>query len=403
MARRGVAVVGGGILGLACALELTRRHPRLPVELLEREAGVGRHQSSHNSGVVHAGVYYAPGSLKARLCREGMRRMYELCEAEGIDCRRVGKLIVATGPEQLGRLDDLEERARANGVPGLRRLRGAAAIAGVEPAAAGLEALHSPQTGIVDYLAVCEALARRFREAGGTITTGARVERVSAAGGRLTIGHSSGETVAARALFCAGAWSDRLAVAAGADPDPRIVPFRGAYLELRRERAALLRGMLYPVPDPALPFLGVHVTRHVDDSVTIGPTALLSPALRAGSLRLVEPRTVARTLTWPGTARMAWRYRAAAREELRHALSRRALVAAATRYLPSLELDDVVGEHAGVRAQALARDGTLVDDFAFSETERALHVRNAPSPGATSSLAIAGYVVDRLEAGGDLT
>ncbi|MFT3864345.1 MAG: L-2-hydroxyglutarate oxidase [Solirubrobacterales bacterium] len=398
MSRRGIAIVGGGILGLACAVELTHRRPRLAVELLEQEPTVGRHQSSHNSGVVHAGVYYAPGSLKARLCREGARLMYELCEAEGIACRKVGKLIIATGPDELERLDELERRARANGVPGLRRLRHPSEIVALEPAAAGAQALHSPETGIVDYHQVCEALARRFREAGGTITTGARVERIEARSDGLTLSHSAGTTVAARALFCAGAWSDRLAVMAGSDPDPRIVPFRGAYLRLRPERGTLVRGLLYPVPDPALPFLGVHVTRHIDGSVTIGPTALLSPALRAGPLRRVEPVTVARTLAWPGTARMAWRYRAAAAEELRHLCSRRALIAAATRYLPSLEDDDLLGEGAGVRAQALARDGTLVDDFVFSETPRALHVRNAPSPGATSSLAIASYVVDRLEA-----
>ena len=405
-----IAVVGGGILGLAVARELGRRDPARRIVVLEREAQVGEHQTGHNSGVVHAGIYYAPGSLKARLCVEGVRELRAYCEERGIAYDACGKLIVALGEHELPGLDELERRGIANGVPGLRRLD-AAGLREIEPHAAGIAALHSPETAIADFGAVARALADDVRAAGGEILLEAPVEGIDvraaangqpagagdARGRRVVLRHAGGEVAAGFAVFCAGLWSDRLARLAGADPDPRIVPFRGAYLRLKPERAQLVRGLIYPVPDPSLPFLGVHLTRHIGGEVLIGPTALLAPARDAYALRTVKRHDLGETLRWPGTWRLARRYWRTGATELHHAVSPAALTRAAAAYLPAIAPGDAEPAFAGVRAQALARDGSLVDDFAFSHTERALHVRNAPSPGATASLAIARYVADEAE------
>jgi len=396
-----LAVVGAGILGLATARELLRRHPHLTVQVLEREAAVARHQTGHNSGVIHQGVYYQPGSLKARLCVAGARELYDYCDARGIPAERCGKLIVATAADELPRLDELERRGAANGVPGLRRVD-ADELREIEPHARGVAALHSPETGIVDYARVAAAFADDVAEAGGTISTGCGVTGITPAGGRVRIAHDRGETRARHAVFCAGAWSDRLAVMAGGDPDPRIVPFRGAYRLLRPQQRSLVRGMIYPVPDPELPFLGVHLTRRIDGEVLIGPSALLAGARDAYSLGRLVPDDIASTLTWPGSYRMARRFWRTGIEELRHVLPGGTFVAAAARYVPELREGDVTGGFAGVRAQAVGRDGRLVDDFVFSHTERALHVRNAPSPGATSSLAIARHIADEAARSFDL-
>jgi L-2-hydroxyglutarate oxidase len=392
-ARCDVAVVGGGIVGLAVARELTRRQPHATVCVLEREEQVGQHQTTHNSGVIHAGVYYAPGSLKARLCVEGARELYDYCERREIACERCGKLIVATDASELGRLAELERRARANGVSGLRRVD-AAGIRELEPHARGIAALHSPNTGIADFAAVARAYAEDARQDGTAVATGCGVQRVELAARALRLVHAQGTTEAAHAVFCAGAWADRLAVAAGASPDPRIVPFRGAYLQLAPERRDLVRSLIYPVPDPSLPFLGVHLTRHVGGEVLIGPTALMAGARDAYPLARVRSRDLLDTLAWPGTWRMLRRWWRTGVTELGHAASRAALARTAARYVPELRAADLRPAFAGVRAQALARDGRLVDDFVFSHTERALHVRNAPSPAATSSLAIARHVAD---------
>ncbi len=365
--------------------------------MLEREPEIGAHQTGHNSGVIHAGVYYVPGSLKARLCVEGAREMYRYCEQRGIASERCGKVIVATERSELERLDELERRGRANGVAGLRRID-AEEIAELEPHARGIAGLHSPATGIADFAAVARAYAgdvaggrrRRSRRA-------ARCRAVSVHGRALRLSHSRGVTEAANVVFCAGAWSDRLAVAAGADPDPRIVPFRGAYLRLRAERRHLVESLIYPVPDPSLPFLGVHLTKHIDGEVLVGPTALIAGARDAYRLGRMRRRDVIDTLAWPGTWRMLARWWRTGVTELRYAAVRSAFVRAAARYVPELQAEDVEPAFAGVRAQALARDGKLVDDFVFSHTERALHVRNAPSPAATSSLAIGRYVADEAE------
>jgi L-2-hydroxyglutarate oxidase len=391
-----LAIVGGGIIGLAVARELVRRNPRASVCLLEREAEIATHQTGHNSGVIHAGVYYEPGSLKARLCVEGARELYEYCEQRGIAHERCGKVILATDASELGRLDELERRGLANGVPGLRRID-AAGVEQLEPHARALAGLHSPDTGIVDFEAVARCYAQDVLEAGATVATGCGVEGVSATGRSLRLAHAHGATEAGHAVFCAGAWADRLAIAAGADPDPRIVPFRGAYLRLARERRDLVRSLIYPVPDPALPFLGVHLTKHIDGEVLIGPTAMIAGARDAYRLSTVRRRDLLETLRWPGTWRLLARSWTSGVTELRHATLRSAFVRAAARYVPELRAGEVQPAFAGVRAQALTRDGRLVEDFVFSHTERALHVRNAPSPAATSSLAIARHIADEAQ------
>ncbi|HVB26316.1 MAG TPA: L-2-hydroxyglutarate oxidase, partial [Mycobacteriales bacterium] len=374
------------------------RRPGTHLCVLEREQDAGLHQSGHNSGVLHRGVYYAPGSLKARLCVEGAEAMERYCEARGIALEHCGKLIVALSEAELPRLNDLERRSRANGVPGLRRLSGPE-LREVEPHAAGVAALHSPRTGIVDYPAVVRALRADVEAAGATVATGCEVTGVTAAGGRLQLSHSRGVIRAAGAVACAGLWSDRLAVAAGGRADPRIVPFRGGYLRLRQSARELVRGLVYPVPDPDLPFLGVHLSRHVSGDVLIGPTALLAPARDAYRLSpgAVRPGDVWQTATWPGALRMAARFWRTGVDELLMAASRRRFIAAAARYVPELRAGDVIAGPAGIRAQAVGRDGALVDDFVFHRTARMLHVRNAPSPGATSSLAIARHVADEAE------
>ncbi len=395
-ARCDIAVIGGGIVGLAIARELTRRHPRLSVCVLEREPELGCHQTGHNSGVVHAGVYYAPGSLKARLCVQGARELYAYCAEREIAVRACGKVIVATEPRELGRLEELQRRARANGVEGIRRLD-AAGIEAIEPHARGIAGLHVPGTGIVDFAAVARAYARDVLDAGAQIATGCGVSSLRAGPRSLRVAHARGVTEAGHAIVCAGAWSDRLALAAGADPDPRIVPFRGAYLRLVPARRELVRALVYPVPDPALPFLGVHFTRRIDGEVLVGPTALLAGARDAYALKRMRPEDLWDTFAWPGTWRLMRRFWRIGVSELRHAKSHAALARAAARYVPELAPADVQPAFAGIRAQALGRDGRLIDDFVFSATPRALHVRNAPSPAATSSPAIARHVAGEAE------
>jgi len=393
-----LAVVGAGIVGLAVARELLRRHPRLRLVVVDKEPQLAAHQTGHNSGVVHAGIYYKPGSLKARLCVAGAAELMAYCEQRGIALERCGKVIVARSAAELPRLDELERRGRANGVPGLRRVD-AAGLREIEPHAVGVAALHSPYTAIVDFPAVARALADDVVAAGGELALGREVTAVERrAGGELALRHGDHDaTVARRVVFCAGLWADRLARAMGADPDPRIVPFRGQYLRLAPEAQPLVRGLIYPVPDPALPFLGVHLTRHISGEVWAGPTALLVAARDAYRLGRVRRRDVRDTLGWPGTWRVMARFWRSGVAELRMAASRRAFAAACADYVPALRPEHLLPGPAGVRAQAVSRDGQLVDDFAFSEAPGALHVRNAPSPAATSSLAIASLIADRAE------
>jgi len=389
-----VAVVGGGIVGLATARELALRGRRVLV--LEREPTLGAHQTSHNSGVIHQGIYYKPGSLKAKLCRAGADRLYEYCEAQGIRAEACGKLVMAVRDADLPRLDELERRATENGVPGLRRV-GPDGIREIEPEATGLAALHSPQTGIVDFAAVAAAYAHDVEAHGGEIRTGAEVRGLVDRPGDAEIALADGSRLhVPRAVVCGGAWSDVLAARSGARSDVRIVPFRGAYLKLRAGRAHLVRGQIYPVPDPSLPFLGVHLSPTIHGDVLLGPTALLAGARDAYRLARIRRADLGATLRWPGTRKLMRRWWRTGAREIASAASRRLVVRDLARYVPAIGLDDVEPGPAGVRAQAVGRDGALLDDFAFAETAHALHVVNAPSPAATASLAIAGLVADRL-------
>lgn len=392
-----LAVVGGGILGTAVARELLARRPGARLCLLEAEAELGHHQTGRSSGVVHAGIYYEPGSLKARLCVQGARELYAYCDERAIPYEKSGKLVVAAGEGELGRLDELERRGIANQVPGLRRLRGDE-IPEIEPHARGVAALHSPTTGVVDFVAVAGAYAEDVRRAGGTVHAGTPVAGVAAGGASISLRHARGTTTAAAAVFCAGLWSDRLAIACGAPADPRIVPFRGGYLRLPPAAAELVRANVYPVPEPDLPFLGAHLTRNFRGEVLIGPSALMAPARDSYELRRVRARDLRETAAWPGTWRLMRKHWRAGLQEIRHATSRRSFVAEAARFVPALKGIRAEPGPAGIRAQALGRDGKLVDDFVVHRTERAIHVRNAPSPAATSSLALARLIADELEA-----
>jgi (S)-2-hydroxyglutarate dehydrogenase len=391
-----VAVVGGGIVGQAVARELLARRPGARLCVLEAEPRIGAHQTGRSSGVIHAGIYYEPGSLKARLCVEGARELYDYCDAKGIPYRKSGKLVVAVEDDELGRLDELERRGIANSVPHLRRLRGEE-IAEIEPNARGVAALHSPATGVVDFVAVATSYANDMEAAGGSLHLGTKVHRAVPQADRLAIEHSAGTTVAKQAVFCAGLWSDRLAVACGAPADPRIVPFRGGYLKLRPAEAELIRANVYPVPDPDMPFLGAHLTRNFAGDVLIGPSALLAPARDAYDLRHVSRRDLGETLRWPGTWKMMRKQWRAGLVEMRNAASASSFVAEAARMVPALAGAKAEPGPAGIRAQALTRDGKLVDDFVVHRTENAIHIRNAPSPAATSSLALARLIADRLE------
>jgi (S)-2-hydroxyglutarate dehydrogenase len=391
-----IAVVGGGIVGQAVARELLARRPGAKLCVLEAEPRIGAHQTGRSSGVVHAGIYYEPGSLKARLCVEGARALYDYCDVHGIPYRKSGKLVVAVEEDELGRLDELERRGTLNEVRELRRV-GAEEIAEIEPHARGVAALHSPHTGVVDFVAVAESYAADVEAAGGTIHLGTTVHGAHPSAGKLAISHSRGTTVAAEAVFCAGLWSDRLAVACGAPADPRIVPFRGGYLKLAPAEAELVRANVYPVPDPDLPFLGAHLTRTFAGEVLIGPSALMAPARDAYDLTTVRRRDLGETLRWPGTWKMMADHWRAGLIEMRNATSPASFVAEAARMVPALKGAKATAGPAGIRAQALGRDGKLVDDFVVHRTERAVHVRNAPSPAATSSLAISRLIADRLE------
>jgi (S)-2-hydroxyglutarate dehydrogenase len=392
-----LAVVGAGIVGLAAAREIALRHDGLKVAVIEREPRIGVHQTSHSSGVIHSGIYYAPNSLKARLCVAGARELYAYCAEHGIPAAKAGKLIVATRESELERLDELERRGIANGVPGLRRLTGTQQLREVEPHVSGVAGLHSPETGVVDFERVAAAYAGDLGARGGAVSAGCAVNAISEEGAAATVRHAGGTTRARAVAVCAGAWSDRLARAAGAPAEPRIVPFRGAYLRLRPQRADLVRANIYPVPDPDLPFLGAHLTRIANGEVLLGPTALMVGARDAYRLRRLRARDLRDSLSWPGTWRLIGRYWRTGLTELRHAASKRAFVAEARRFVPELRPADFLPGPSGIRAQALARDGSLVDDFVVSRTERALYVRNAPSPAATSSLPLGRLIADELE------
>jgi L-2-hydroxyglutarate oxidase LhgO len=398
-----IGVVGGGILGLAVARRLTRLRPGISVTVFEKEDSVARHQSGHNSGVVHAGLYYPPGSLKATLCRRGVGLLKDYCVERGLPYDECGKLVVALDPTELARLREIHRRGSENGVPDLTWLDGPA-LQEVEPHASGVAGVHSPRTAITDYPAICRALAQEVRDAGGEVRLRTRVVGIEQAAGAVRVTTDGGgcptepdEPVQLDALvLCAGLQSDSLARAAGDQDGPAIVPFRGEYLRLRPDRVGLLRGLIYPVPDPAYPFLGVHFTRRVDGGVDIGPNAVLALAkegYRRRDLDLTELRDV---LAWPGSRALARRHWRMGLAELAGSASRRVFLRRAQRYVPALRMADTEPGGSGVRAQAVDRDGSLVDDFRIHRFGAVTAVRNAPSPGATSSFAIAERICDAL-------
>lgn len=393
-----VGVVGGGIVGLAVAREILRRQPGCGVTVLEKEDRLAAHQTGHNSGVVHAGIYYKPGTLKAQLCTRGRALLVEYAASRDLPLRECGKLVVAVDESEMDRFDALERTARANGVPGLRRL-GADELREVEPHAAGLAALHSPRTAITDYAAVAEALARDVIEAGGEVLLRRTVTDIARVAGGIEVRTPHSTMRVDRLVICGGLESDRLGRLAGGPAGPRIVPFRGEYMRVVPAKQELVRGMVYPVPDPRYPFLGVHFTRRVDGSLEVGPNAFLAGS-RSDYGRLgIGARDLAETLAWPGFWRFSRAHWRTGLDELRGVLSRRAYMRAAARYVPEVGPDDVVRAGLGLRAQALDRDGSLVDDFVIDQSDGITSVRNAPSPAATSSLAIAEYVVDTITGG----
>jgi L-2-hydroxyglutarate oxidase LhgO len=389
-----VGVVGGGIIGLAVGRRLAEISPGAAVTVLEKEDDIATHQTGRNSGVVHAGIYYAPGSLKARLCRRGVRLLREYCEARNIALLDCGKLVVALDESEVPRLRELERRAAANGVPGMRWLDGDA-IREIEPHTAGIAGLHSPTTAITDYRAVARAFADDIRAAGGSIRLAAEVRSISTVRGKARAGTSSGDEFEFDVLvICAGLQSDRVARLAGDAWEPTIVPFRGEYYRLAPERESLVNGLLYPVPDPAYPFLGIHFTRRIHGGVDVGPNAVLALAregYRRRDIRLGDVADTLRSRGFTALVRKHWRMGV---HELQGSLSRRAFAAEASRYISGITAFDLVAASAGVRAQALEPDGTLLDDFRINRRGPVTAVRNAPSPGATSSMAIAEHIVE---------
>lgn len=387
-----VVVIGGGIVGVATAMALAGR---VRVQVLEAEDSLAAHQTGHNSGVIHSGLYYAPGSLKARTCTAGRQALYDFCERHGVPFERCGKVVVATHPEQIPRLDALEQRGRANGLNGLRRLI-PEEIRELEPHAQGVAGLFVAETGIVDYAAVTEAFAAEVRRLGGEILTGARVSKVSRYPDGVVVHSTAAAHHGQFVVSCAGLQSDRLARLAGLDPAVRIVPFRGEYYEVVPRRRHLVRNLIYPVPDPAFPFLGVHFTRRVDGTVEAGPNAVL--ALRREGYRRTSfsLRDTMATFAYPGFWRLAGRYARSGLGEVWRSWSKGAFVAALQELVPEIEPNDLCGYGAGVRAQALGRDGALLDDFHLVEGDRQLHVLNAPSPAATASIAIGRTIAERV-------
>lgn len=387
-----VAVVGGGIIGLAVARELLQRHEGRPVTVFEKEDRVAAHQSGHNSGVVHAGVYYRPGSLKATLCRRGAGMLREFCAEHGVAYRELGKLIVASSDDELPALAEIERRSAANLVPDVVRL-GRAEMSDVEPFVRGVAALHSPHTAAVDYVGMCSALVADIERRGGTVLTGTEVTGLVDSSDGVEVRLGSARQSFGSVVACAGLHSDRLARMVGQSGDLRIVPFRGEYYALSKRASARVRGMIYPVPDARYPFLGVHLTRDVHDGVHVGPNAVLALAYEGYLRRTVSPADLRRILAWPGMWWLAARHWQHGLKELASSLSTRRYASLVRRYVPEIEVDDLLPTAAGVRAQALDRRGDLVDDFALQQAGRVLLVRNAPSPAATSSLAIAEHIV----------
>jgi len=390
-----VAVIGGGIVGTATAMALSRR-PGISVVVLEAEENLAAHQTGNNSGVIHSGLYYKPGSLKARNCTAGREALYRFCAEQNVAHERCGKVVVATRPEEIPALEELERRGKANGLSGLRRI-GPEEIRELEPHITGIDGLHVPETGIIDYKGVTEAYARIVGEQGGEIRLGTRFERLIREQGGLVLVTSRGEVRCRHLINCGGLQSDRIARRCGVDPGLQIVPFRGEYYELVPERHHLIRNLVYPVPDPRFPFLGVHFTRMALGGVEAGPNAVLALRREGYDWSAVSPRDMLTYGTYGGFWRMAAKYWRTAAGEVWRSWSKAAFVKALRRLLPEITMDDVHPGGAGVRAQALEPSGFLVDDFRIAEAERMVHVLNAPSPAATASISIGEAIADQAE------
>ncbi len=389
-----VAIVGGGIVGTATAYRVQQRFPQLKLILLEKEAELGLHQTGRNSGVLHSGIYYRPGSLRAENCREGKLAMQEFCEREHIPYDICGKVIVAVSDDEVARLHDILERGRQNGVT--CELIDRDRLHEIEPHAAGVAAIHVPEAGIVDYRAVCLRLAELVKERGGEILTNAQVRGIRDDAGRVVVQSKAGDVQARWVITCAGLQSDRVIRLSGQQPPAKIVPFRGEYYTLKPEARHLCRGLIYPVPDPRYPFLGVHFTRMIDGGVECGPNAVLAFAREGYRMRDINPRDLYESLTYPGFLRMAMKNWKTGFGEMWRSVSKSAFVTALQRLVPEIRVEQLVAAPAGVRAQALGKDGKLIDDFVFEETEHIIHVGNAPSPAATASLNIGKLIVDKL-------
>lgn len=391
-----VAIIGGGIVGLATAYRLTEQFPDQKVVVLEKEAELAHHQTGHNSGVLHSGIYYKPGSLKAINCREGKKAMQAFCEQEEIEYEICGKVIVAVDESELPALERIYERGQANGV--VCEIIGRERLDELEPHAAGVKAIHVPEAGIVNYRQVCERLAQRIEERGGRIVTGARVTEIRQSAGEVVVVSTAGEFAAGHLVNCAGLHCDRVTKLGGQRPDAKIVPFRGEYYELKPEAKHLCRNLIYPVPDPKFPFLGVHFTRMIGDHVECGPNAVLAFAREGYTLSTVNLGDLFESLTYSGFVKMAAKHWRMGMGEMWRSVSKAAFVKALQRLMPEIRAEHLEPAPAGVRAQAVTRDGGLVDDFLIQENGQIINVNNAPSPAATASLNIGKTIVEELAA-----
>ena len=389
-------VIGAGIVGLATAWRLVQRFPDCSVLVVESEADVAAHQSGHNSGVLHSGIYYKPGSIRATTCRTGKAAMEAFCEEHQIPWDRCGKVIVATDSAELESMEKIAARGSENGIA-YERLD-SDQLRELEPNAAGIAALHVPETGIVNYATVCKRLARCVQDAGGRIVFGSKIVAVDAAARSIRLSAADGQVFhAAKMINCGGLQCDRIAALSGVSPEIRIVPFRGEYYELAPGRETLVRNLIYPVPDPSFPFLGVHFTRMIDGGVECGPNAVLAFSRAGYDWKTIRLSDLAQTLRFGGFQKLALRHWRTGLGEMHRSLSKAAFVTALQKLMPCLTASDLVRGRAGVRAQAVSRDGELVDDFLFQRSDAAVHVLNAPSPAATASLAIAQVIVDQVE------
>lgn len=388
-----VAIVGAGIIGLATGMKLLEAFSKLRVVILEKEDTIGAHQTGHNSGVIHSGIYYRPGSLKAALCVAGSRELIDFCRKQAVPFEICGKIVIAVRQDQLAALGELYRRGIENGVPGLRMIT-ASEARGIEPFACCISGLHVPATGIVDFRQVAEAYSEVFRQRGGEVRPGWKVVRLKSRSSEVGVSALGGEITAGLVINCAGLYSDRVAELSGLRPPCRIVPFRGEYYRIRPERSYMVKNLIYPVPDPGFPFLGVHFTRMIDGRVEAGPNAVLAFAREGYRRWNIAPLESLGTLGYPGFWRLVSRYWRNGIGEMARSFSKTLFARALQQLIPKISRDDLIQGGAGVRAQALDRDGRLLDDFVTMQHERMIHVLNAPSPAATSSLAIGRHIVD---------